>query len=456
MNAPTTFAVPDPLTPHEALAEVDATLSRFTHFGVELGLERIERLLAALGNPQTQVPIIHVAGSNGKGSVCAYLSAVLHEAGYRVGRYTSPHLVSWCERISLNQQDIPAVELHHVLQQVLAAIDPNHPSPTQFEVITAAAWLFFAQQQVDIAVIEVGLGGRLDATNVCDQPLVSIITSLSREHWQRLGPTLADISREKAGILKPNRPAVIAPQPSEATTVLEKRLSELNCPAVWAQPSRDLGNGWAEFWGADEPSNYYTLHSLRYPLPLLGSHQLINSALAIAALQILQQQGWQIKDQALVQGMAKTQWQGRLQWMDWQGQRLLIDGAHNPAGANMLRDYLDRHGSVTQPIHWVIGMIGTKDHADVFKALLRPGEQLYLVPVPEHIPADLVQMQALAETVCPELASCSIYEDVLVGLEAAAYAIQDMGRGTLVLCGSLYLIGHFFKLQQSQAAPPVA
>lgn len=424
-----------------ALTEVEAILDRFTHFGVELGLERIQRLLAALGNPEQRVTIVHVAGSNGKGSVCAYLSSVLHQAGYRVGRYTSPHLVSWCERIWLNQQEIAPSELHSLLLQVLAAIDPAHSSPTQFEVITAAAWLYFAQNQVDIAVIEVGLGGRLDATNVCNQPLVSIITSLSREHWQRLGPTLADISREKAGILKPACPAVIAPQPDEAATVLHKRLAELNCPTIWVEPARDLTTGWAEFDSTSPDFAPNPFYPLRYPLPLLGQHQLINSAVAVAAIQILQQQGWQIRLDQLVNGMAKTQWPGRLQWFDWQGQQILIDGAHNPAGAEMLRHYVDHSPRVKQPIRWVIGMIGTKDHADVFKALLHPGDSLHLVPVPDHIETDLAELAALAEKICPELGSCATYPNVLLGLEAASQAVT----GTIVLCGSLYLIGHFFK-----------
>jgi dihydrofolate synthase/folylpolyglutamate synthase len=305
-------------------------------------------------------------------------------------------------------------------------------------VITAAAWLYFAQQQVDIAVVEVGLGGRLDATNVCERPLVSIITSLSREHWQRLGPTLADISREKAGILKSYCPAVIAPQPPEAAAVLEQRLTALDSPAFWVQPARDLGNGWAAF--SADSSTPIPLHPLSYPLPLLGSHQLTNSALAIAALQILQQQGWQISDEQIQQGMSKTEWPGRLQWVEHQGTRLLIDGAHNPAGAEMLRKYLD-HNQLSQPIHWIIGMIANKDHADVFKALLRPGDWLYLTPVPDHLPVDLPQMRNLAETICSDLAACSIYADVL---EALAAAQANPASGTRVFCGSLYLIGHFF------------
>jgi dihydrofolate synthase / folylpolyglutamate synthase len=398
----------------------DTLLNRFTHFGVELGLERIDRLLKALGNPQTQVPIVHVAGSNGKGSTCAFLYSVLLEAGYRVGRYTSPHLVSWSERISCNGADIPEAELQALLLEVVAAIDPQYSSPTQFEVITAAAWLYFARQPVDVAVVEVGLGGRLDATNVCDRPLVSIITSLSREHWQRLGNTLAEISYEKAGILKPGCPAVIAPQPAEAEVVLRKRLAELDCPVIWVSPELSQG----------------------YSLPLPGEHQRINAALAIATFKILQQQGWKITETHIQQGLAKTQWRGRLQWMKWRDRDLLIDGAHNPAGAATLRQYLDQQ-RVNQPIQWVMGMIGTKDHADVFRELLRAGDRVYLVPVPDHLPTDMDKMALTAEAVCPGLAACRVYTEVIEALEVAFE--QDL---TTVLCGSLYLIGHFFAQQK--------
>ncbi|QKD81882.1 bifunctional folylpolyglutamate synthase/dihydrofolate synthase [Thermoleptolyngbya sichuanensis A183] len=457
------------------LDPVDALLSRFTHFGVELGLERISRLLAALGNPQRQVPVLHIAGSNGKGSVCAYLSAVLMQAGYRVGRYTSPHLEHWCERIWLNGEDISVNALHSLLEEVVAAIDPNYPSPTQFEVVTAAAWLYFARQQVDVAVMEVGLGGRLDATNVCDRPLVSLITSLSREHWQRLGPTLADITGEKAGILKARCPAAIAPQPPEAAAVLQARLHALQCPAIWVQPAVDLGNGWAEWqWdgglgseiGNEIDNAPRPKATISYPLPLPGAHQLTNSAVALAALQLLRLRGWAISDADIVAGMARTQWRGRMQWMDWQGHRLLIDGAHNPAGAIALRQYVDQQieqGDIapqrwrnrrSSPITWVIGMIGTKDHADVFRALLRPGDRLHLVPVPEHSPVDLEKLAALATEAQPQLARSQQHSDVWPALEAAFSVSEESAPGAtqsgdgaplVVLCGSLYLIGHFLK-----------
>ncbi|HEY9737129.1 MAG TPA: folylpolyglutamate synthase/dihydrofolate synthase family protein [Trichocoleus sp.] len=425
-----------------------ARLERYGRFGVDLGLERIEVLLAALGDPHQKVPIVHVAGTNGKGSVCAYLSSVLTQAGYRVGRYTSPHLVSWCERICINERAIAPNDLLTTLDQVEAAIDPAKPSPTQFEVITAAAWLYFAQQAVDIAVIEVGLGGRLDATNVSQEPLVTVITSLSREHWQRLGPTLADIAREKAGILKPERPAVVGPLPEEAAGVVRNWAAELSCPIYWQQPAQLLEPGWAEF---DNSKG----QRLKYPLPLPGQHQRVNSALAIATLFLLRDQGWTIPDEAIVKGMEQARWPGRLQWVSWidaQGQRykLLIDGAHNPAAAKELRTYVDEVLAGPQSqfsgVTWLMGMLSTKDHADIFQALLRPEDRLHLVPVPEHLSASPEELSAIALGLCPQLAQCETHPDLAAGLVAA---LGQADRLT-VLCGSLYLIGHFFATEAVQ------
>ncbi|ASC70082.1 Dihydrofolate synthase/folylpolyglutamate synthase [Halomicronema hongdechloris C2206] len=370
-------------------AEIARRLAQFERFGVNLGLARIEQLLARLGHPEKQVPLVHVAGSNGKGSVCAYLSSVLTQAGYRVGRYTSPHLVSWRERLCINERPIAAADLSAVLAQVEAVIPPSQEMPTQFEVLTAAAWLYFAQQAVDVAVVEVGLGGRLDATNVCEHPLVTVITSLSREHWQRLGPTLADIAREKAGILKPGCPAVIGPLPADAKAVVAARLAELDCPAIWPAPARDLGQGWAAVAGhhdgaVGQGEEEFIPSPWRYRLPFPGPHQLINSALAIATLRCLQAQGWAIAEAAMTTGLAQARWPGRLQWLTWQDDRgqgwpLLVDGAHNPAAAMALRAYVD--SLELAPVGWLMGMLVTKDHRDIFQALLRPGDHLHLVPV---------------------------------------------------------------------------
>ncbi|NJL88141.1 MAG: bifunctional folylpolyglutamate synthase/dihydrofolate synthase [Leptolyngbyaceae cyanobacterium SM1_1_3] len=421
------------------LSDINQILQRFAHFGVHLSLTRIERLLANLGNPQNRVPIIHVAGTNGKGSVCAYLSSVLTQAGYRVGRYTSPHLVNWCERICINNQMIMPEALRSRLETVIAAVAAAESTPTQFEIFTAAAWLHFAEECVDIAVIEVGLGGRLDATNVCDRPLVSVITPISREHWQRLGPTVADIAGEKAGILKADCPAVIAPQPAAAAAVFQARLKSLNCPAVWPQPAQDLGEGRARYLG--------TQTQIDYSLSLSGAHQLVNSAVAIAALESLQQQGWEISETAIQQGMAQTQWAGRLQWTDWvdaAGKRypLLLDGAHNPAAAVALRQYVDQLGAdcASTTATWIMGMLATKDHADVFEALLRPGDRLYLVSVPGHLSANPVQLAEIAQSVCPKLSLCQTSADLITALPAAT-----LFPGLRVLCGSLYLVGAFLQ-----------
>ncbi|NEN99058.1 MAG: bifunctional folylpolyglutamate synthase/dihydrofolate synthase, partial [Moorea sp. SIO3I7] len=323
-----------------------------------------------------------------------------------------------------------------------AAIPKNcSDPPTLFEVTTAAAWLYFAQQQVDVAVIEVGLGGRLDATNVCDRVLVSIITSLSWEHWQRLGPTLADIAKEKAGILKPGCPAVIGPLPPEPRAVVESRVNQLGCPVVWVDSAVELPEGkmpstrkdlrWVEYGG------------ISYSLPLLGQVQLVNSAIAIATVQVLQQQGWEIPENAIALGMAKTTWLGRLQWTSWENHHLLIDGAHNQASAQVLRQYVDTLG---KSVNWVMGILSTKDHAGIFNALLRPGDRLSLVPVPDHSSAELDYLATLAQQICPTLADCATYPELVTGLRAIFNKAEPDERIT-VLCGSLYLVGHFLRTQ---------
>ena len=419
--------------------DIDLILQPWQRFGVHLGLERMQKLLADLGNPHQAMPIIHVAGSNGKGSVCAYLASVLTAAGYRVGCYTSPHLISWHERLTIDQVPIANQDLVALLQQVQAAIPSDvADSPTQFEVITAAAWVYFAQQQVDIAIIEVGLGGRLDATNVVDTPLVSVITSLSLEHTQQLGNTLGKIAFEKAGIVKANCPAVIGQVPPEAKTVFLEKVTSLKSPATWVEPAQRLPNNWAEYQG------------IKYPLALLGEFQLMNSALAIATIQILQAQGWQISLEAIQTGMENTQWRGRVQWLAYQGKKLLLDGAHNPAAAIVLRQYVDSlaNSLTAQPVNWVMGILSTKDHQNIFRALLKPGDRLYLVPVPDHSSADPNQLAEIAQDTCPDLASCQVYADVHQALE------QSLLQPELtILCGSLYLVGHFLALPKISAIP---
>jgi dihydrofolate synthase / folylpolyglutamate synthase len=429
----------------DLISDIDTLLLPFHQFGVNLGLSRIQALLVALGSPHLSVPIIHVAGTNGKGSVCAYLSSILTAADYKVGRYTSPHLVDWNERICIDNEPISTETALEILDRVIKAIDPNTPTPTQFEIVTAAMWVYFAQSQVDIAVIEVGLGGRLDATNVCDKPLATVITSISYEHWQQLGDTIAKITAEKAGILKPHCPAIIGTLPADAVAVVTERIAQLDCPVQWVKPAVKVPS--VRFSPqtplAAKSLPWYEFAGIEYPLALLGEMQSTNSALAIATIQVLRQAGWGISDAAIVAGMANTQWLGRIQWTTWQEHKLLIDGAHNPAAAVALRKYVD---TLDTPISWVVGMLSTKSHREIFQALIRSGDRFYLVPVPGHSSAVPDMLADLARSVGVDLDSIDTHPNLIAGLTAA---MTHTDTHQPVLCGSLYLLGHFLKLDRS-------
>jgi dihydrofolate synthase / folylpolyglutamate synthase len=408
------------------MVDLDTILTPWQRTGMSLGLARIQAMMHILGNPQDKVSVIHVAGSNGKGSVCAYLSTILTTAGYRVGRYTSPHLVDWNERICINNQPITTDRLTTVLQNVQAA----SPEPlTKFELITAAAWSYFASEKVDIAVMEVGLGGRLDATNTVSKPLVSVITSISREHWQQLGETIPEIAGEKAGIIKLGCPVVIGQLPIKATQVIIQRAQELQAPCSQITPAIELNSGQAQ------------VGELIYTLPLLGDIQLHNSALAIEVINQLTAQSWQISPAHIQDGIANTQWLGRMHQTEWQGQKLLVDGAHNSESAIALRRYVDRW---QQPVTWVIGMLNTKEHLPILQALLRPDDRVYLVPVPDDLTATPVELIAVVRSIYPDMAAHT-YDNWLSGL-TAAYKYP----APVVMSGSLYLLGDFYRLQQKQ------
>jgi dihydrofolate synthase/folylpolyglutamate synthase len=439
------------------IVELGDLLDPFQTLGVNLGLHRIRSLLHRLDHPEQQVPIIHVGGSNGKGSVCNYLYQVLWKAGYRVGCYTSPHLVSWCERIQFCGDYIAPADLRRVLRETIAAIDETEPVPTLFEVFTAAAWLYFAQQRADLLVMEVGLGGRLDATNVKEEALATVITSISREHWQILGDTLGAIATEKAGIFKTHCPAIIGPLPAEAKAVMMDRLSSLPCPVTWVRPALPTSPPEGQ---ASQPLQWLRYGDYTYAIQLPGAVQRVNSAIALATLEVLQHQGWFLSPVSIQEGMAATHWPGRLQWITWNQQPVLLDGAHNPAAAIALRSYVDdlkgmgdaqasSTGAQTGSqigVHWIMGMLSTKDHRDILQALLRPGDRLQVVPVPGHSSADPERLKELALTLVPNLAGCEAYEDLFAALEEVG---KTEARCTVV-CGSLYLLGYFFATARSE------
>ncbi|TAF50146.1 MAG: bifunctional folylpolyglutamate synthase/dihydrofolate synthase [Oscillatoriales cyanobacterium] len=414
-------------------------------------------LLDRLGNPHHRIPIVHVAGTNGKGSVCAAIASVLRAAGYRVGRYTSPHLVRWNERVCVDGQPLGSDRLLAAIEQTITAIarEPEAPTPTQFEVLTAAAWVAFAAEAVDIAVIEVGLGGRLDATNVCDHPLVSAIVSIGRDHWQRLGDSLAAIAGEKAGILKRDRPAVVGVLPEEARAVVAEKIAALTCPTIWAEPAQWTTPTPAE---ADRHSAQPIAQwrDLRYPLPLLGDFQLQNSAVAMAAIVQLRSQGWTIPDAAIWEGMEQVRWPGRMEWLRWGDRVFLLDGAHNVEAAERLRVYVDRvvPAYPDRSIHWVIAMLAVKDLSGVLTALLRPGDRLFAFAVEGHSSATAEELVTIATQVCPQAITIAC-EDLTTALDQAL-KLGEAPDHLTVFCGSLYAIGNAYRdLPLEPVAPPV-
>ena len=333
-------------------------------------LSRVKRLLAAIDDPHTQFPAVHIAGSKGKGSAAALCEACLRAAGYRTGFYISPHLHTFRERIQVNGQKITQDQVVALVEEIRPLIE-RVPNVTYFEAITAIGFLHFARSEVDVAVIEVGLGGRLDATNVLT-PEVSVITSLSLEHTYLLGDTLDKIAYEKAGIIKPGIPVVSAPQRAEALQVLETVSRER------AAPLTKVGLDWSYEPGpADLDGQTFTVWHItsgdpelagEYWIPLLGRHQLENATSTIAALDILRQRGFCIPAQAVREGLRNVYWPGRMEILS--REPLVVgDGAHNPYSMQVLRAALEEWFPDQR---WVLifGASADKDVAGMLNVIL--------------------------------------------------------------------------------------
>lgn len=416
---------------------------------LDLSLDRIKRVLSILHDPQERVPMIHVTGTNGKGSVCAYISSVLLEKGLKVGRFTSPHLIRWHECIQINNLDIDNDELNDVLCEVYQVTQQHGAPLSQFEALTVAAYLHFYKSNCDINVIEVGMGGRDDATNVCSSPLVCAITSIGLDHMAFLGNTHAKIARNKAGIIKTNRPCVISGRIiTEAREAIEDYANSIAAPLHVVDAPATL---------LDESSQLAEFDGLKYRLPLLGEHQLMNSALAIATLRVLatvSPDKFKLTDSDIANGMFRVRWPARLQFIVWNNKRVLIDGAHNEEGGRALRRYvntLKAHDGSPMQINWIMGMLSSKDHSQFFKETLTPADSLCVVPVVPNVdwlfsadPRTLVQK---ALDVCPQLRDVAEHASVYEALDAitAQDDSDDFAQHTnrlIVVSGSLHLCGN--------------
>ena len=409
-------------------------LAQRTRFGVKFGLDTIRALVDEMGHPEESFTTLLVAGTNGKGSVVAYADSILRASGLRTGRYTSPHLVRVNERIAVNGRDITDHDFERAVRTVRAAAErlvrrgviPAHP--TFFEALTAAAFVHFRRKRVDVAVLEVGLGGRLDATNVVE-PVASAVVSVAHDHQVYLGKTLGSIAREKAGVMRPHRPTIVGPLPAEAWRAVESRgraqgarLIEASRGAVITPgpPGQDL---------VDIRTPYRGHRGLRH---LPGAHQRDNLLVALRLLEEARGEGLDVDLDDLAGPVARTRWPGRLEWIDGDPP-LLLDAAHNPAGARALA----RHLAGRSAYVLLFSTMNDKDVAGIARPLFPRAVEVVLTR--PHLPRALDPGE-LARSVGALAASAHRQPQVSRAL-ALACRLGRQHRAPVVVAGTLFLVG---------------
>lgn len=415
---------------------------------VSLGLDRTRELLGLLGNPQEALRFVHVAGTNGKGSTCAFMASVLQQAGYRVGLFTSPALFCFEDRIRVNGANIPYDALSHVTEQVRAAAETMAEHPTEFELLTAVAFTYFAQQHCDIVIAEVGLGGRLDSTNVIETVEVSVITPISFDHCALLGNTLEQIAREKAGIIKPHVPVISTPQDPEALAVLAEVAREQGT-TLEVVDATQIAHAASEL-------SYRTRTNLT--LGLAGSFQAQNAATALDALDVLRTHGWTISEEAIRTGLARATWPGRFERIS-EDPLIILDGGHNVAGMEALGAAL----AETYPHHHRIvltGVLEDKDYQGMAARLVTFANDIIAITPPssrallaESYAATLRTSAREANRAIPIAAAPSIEAGVHVALERAHQFSEDSPhiQPLICVCGSLYLLASVMEVLRPTA-----
>ncbi len=420
--------MPSPLPPPVDLGDL---LEPFARRGVDLGLERLAGALAEGGHPERCFAAAQVAGTNGKGSICTFLHAILWAAGVHVGTYRSPHLVSWCERIQIDEDWIAP----DTLREDLARWQPlaRQHRLTPFELITAAAFEHFARERVDLAVLEVGLGGRLDATTVHPRRPVIGFGAIGLDHREHLGDTLAAIAAEKAAVMGPGCRAFSSAQEPEARRVLEADARRRGASLQWLDPLPAVADGGPR-------------------LGLAGDLQRHNGAVAVAMARALTAPdgplaGTPLDAATIRAGLEAARWPGRLERHHWRGRELLIDGAHNPPAAAALRRELDRlDGGVEagRPRRWLLGIQRHKEGAVMLEQLLRPGDRAAVVAVPDHASWSRQELAAACPALAHQLEEAGT-------LEAGLDSLLAPGPLPLV-AGSLFLLGAVLPLLDAPQA----
>lgn len=398
---------------------------------IRFGLKSVTALLSRLGYPQKSYKTILIGGTNGKGSTAAMTASILHKAGYKVGLYTSPHLVNVRERIVLNGSRISRNDF----SRMIAHVKDNLRQPvTYFEFLTAVALVYFQNKKVDIAVLEVGLGGRLDATNVC-KPLVSVITNVAFDHMDYLGDTLESIAYEKAGIIKQHGVCITAAKQKTVLNVLkevcQRRRAKLYCAGQDIKIKKEK-DGLLTYQG-------FNRHLKKLKSPLCGEHQLNNLALALAMIEFCEQNGLRIADKAILQGLAHTRWEARLEVLQ-KNPLFILDGAHNPAGMNALCRALKEDFAYRRLI-FIFGALADKDYKKMLKAI---------APLASHI--ILTQIRTRRAVPVKDLTACAAKTGCAAATtenvqQAVAQALSLAGKKDLICAaGSFYLAGEIKQL----------
>jgi dihydrofolate synthase / folylpolyglutamate synthase len=425
-------------------------LARLELFGIKLGLDTITALVEDLGRPDRVAPVVHLAGTNGKGSVAAMMSLALVAAGYRSGRYTSPHLVHLEERFAIDDRSAPPEALDRALSRVRASVERLTRAgalsiePTYFEVTTAAAFEIFREAAVEVSVIEVGLGGRFDATNVV-APRVTAITSIDFDHQEQLGTTLTSIATEKAGIIKPGAPVIVGPLAPPAAKVIDAAAAAAG--VAISRADRD-----ARFSIAGEHDGRVELAietaRRRYgplTLGLRGAHQSANAVVAVLALETLGECGIDVPPDAIEAGLRDARWPGRLDLVRVGDRQVLVDGAHNPAGARVLASYLSSAYPSGLPL--VFGVMADKQADEMLRPLLPLGRPLVLTRAPGRRAAEPESLAKLVArlSASPSIASATTH-DLLIERDVGQALETAWSHGaTIAVAGSLYLAGEVFR-----------
>lgn len=406
-----------------------------THkFGIRLGLDNMKNLLELLGNPQDKLNIIHVAGTNGKGSTCSFISSILKESGYKVGLYTSPFLETFTERIRVNGENISQEDVARIVNLIKEKTEESGIHPTEFEIVTAMAFLYYYEQDVDFVALEVGLGGRFDATNIINKSEVSVITSISLDHVGILGDTVENIAYEKGGIIKENGTVIMYDQDEKIKNVIKDICKEKNAKYIEVK-FNDIDIKQSDIYSQKYDCSVLGKSYENLEIKLIGEHQINNSILALATIQTLKEdKGLNMTQDAIRKGLIETRWPGRIEKI-MDEPIFIIDGAHNEDGAKSLAKSIQKNFN-GKKLTLLIGMLEDKD-IDSVLSILMPYFSKVITTTPDNPRA--IDCNILKDKI-------SKYVDNIVAKEsiedAVKYSLENTKEDEIIIsAGSLYMIG---------------